>query len=80
MDGQLDTTATFVRLKALVPVSFVVDKSSDANVSKLMPESKCHQTLFLTQLYAALWPSYYGTHFEDANALASHCLMWAGHW
>jgi len=70
-----------VGLKALRTVSLVVDKSSDANVSKLMAEIKVPSNVVSdTALRGLAAKSQTGTHFDDANALASDCLMWAGHW
>jgi hypothetical protein len=55
--GASDPFSEIVGLPALIVVSLVGDESSDANVSKLMPEIKVHQTQLLTQLYATLRPS-----------------------
>ena len=57
------------------------NESSDRNVSKLVSRIKVPSNVVsdtaLRDLAAKL---YTRTHFDDANALASDCLMWADHW
>jgi hypothetical protein len=67
-----------VGLAALLAVSLVADKSSDANVSKLMPEIKVPSNVVSDSAQRGLVVKLYtGAAYEAANTLASNCLMWA---